>query len=259
MHILLMGPPGAGKGTQAAKLVKKYGIPHISTGDMFRAAVKEGTELGKKAKACMDAGQLVPDEITIGIVRERLQKPDCTKGFILDGFPRTVEQADALDGILKSLSIHLTRAVDISVPSSSLIERAVGRRVCKKCGAAYHIRGKIMTEPGILIAAVGNETEAKGPLDVAWFDGVVQRCDVQRHQTVAEIQHQLMGFRRIGSHYEMVHEIQVRRDRVHIAFVGVRSASEVPADFFSTGKLVYGFQTVREGHLESASDKVQTP
>ena len=140
MHILLMGPPGAGKGTQAAKLVKKYGIPHISTGDMFRAAVKEGTELGKKAKACMDAGQLVPDEITIGIVRERLQKPDCTKGFILDGFPRTVEQADALDGILKSLSIHLTRAVDISVPSSSLIERAVGRRVCKKCGAAYHIR-----------------------------------------------------------------------------------------------------------------------
>ena len=140
MHILLMGPPGAGKGTQAAKLVKKYGIPHISTGDMFRAAVKEGTELGKKAKACMDAGQLVPDEITIGIVRERLQKPDCTKGFILDGFPRTVEQADALDGILKSLSIHLTRAVDISVPSSALIERAVGRRVCKKCGAAYHIR-----------------------------------------------------------------------------------------------------------------------
>ena len=127
MYILLMGPPGAGKGTQAAKLVKKYGIPHISTGDMFRAAVKEGTELGKKAKACMDAGQLVPDEITIGIVRERLQKPDCTKGFILDGFPRTVEQADALDGILKSLSIHLTRAVDISVPSSSLIERAVGR------------------------------------------------------------------------------------------------------------------------------------
>ena len=140
MYILLMGPPGAGKGTQAAKLVKKYGIPHISTGDMFRAAVKEGTELGKKAKACMDAGQLVPDEITIGIVQERLQKPDCTKGFILDGFPRTVEQADALDGILKSLSIHLTRAVDISVPSSSLIERAVGRRVCKKCGAAYHIR-----------------------------------------------------------------------------------------------------------------------
>ena len=140
MYILLMGPPGAGKGTQAANLVQKYNIPHISTGDMFRAAVKEGTELGKKAKACMDAGQLVPDEITIGIVKERLAKPDCAKGFILDGFPRTVEQADALDGILKELSIRLTRAVDISVPTSALIERAVGRRVCKKCGAAYHIR-----------------------------------------------------------------------------------------------------------------------
>ncbi len=140
MYILLMGPPGAGKGTQAANLVKKYGIPHISTGDMFRAAVKEGTELGKKAKACMDAGQLVPDEITIGIVKERLQKPDCAKGFILDGFPRTAEQADALAGILAELSIQLTRAVDISVPSDMLIERAIGRRVCKKCGAAYHIR-----------------------------------------------------------------------------------------------------------------------
>ena len=140
MYILLMGPPGAGKGTQAANLVQKYNIPHISTGDMFRAAVKEGTELGKKAKACMDAGQLVPDEITIGIVKERLAKPDCAKGFILDGFPRTVEQADALDGILKELSIRLTRAVDISVPTSALIERAIGRRVCKKCGAAYHIK-----------------------------------------------------------------------------------------------------------------------
>lgn len=140
MYILLMGPPGAGKGTQAANLVQKYNIPHISTGDMFRAAVKEGSALGKKAKACMDGGQLVPDEITIGIVRERLAKPDCAKGFILDGFPRTVEQADALDGILKELSISLTRAVDISVPSDVLVERATGRRICKKCGATYHIR-----------------------------------------------------------------------------------------------------------------------
>nr|MBO6295021.1 nucleoside monophosphate kinase [Schwartzia sp. (in: firmicutes)] len=140
MYILLMGPPGAGKGTQAANLVQKYNSPHISTGAMFRAAMKEGTELGKKAKACMDAGQLVPDEITIGIVKERLAKPDCAKGFILDGFPRTVEQADALDGILTDLSIRLTRAVDISVPTSALIERAIGRRVCKKCGAAYHIK-----------------------------------------------------------------------------------------------------------------------
>lgn len=157
MYILLMGPPGAGKGTQAANLVQKYGIPHISTGDMFRAAVKEGTELGKKAKACMDAGQLVPDEITIGIVKERLAKPDCAKGFILDGFPRSVEQADALDGILKALSIRLTRAVDISVPSDVLVERAVGRRICKKCGATYHIRFNPSKAEGVCDAC-GGET-----------------------------------------------------------------------------------------------------
>ena len=140
MHILLMGPPGAGKGTQAANLVTEFGIPHISTGDMFRAAVKEGTELGKQAKACMDAGKLVPDEVTIGIVRERLAKDDCRKGFILDGFPRTVEQADALDGIMKDLGLSVTRVLNINVPAEDLIERAVGRRICKKCGATYHVK-----------------------------------------------------------------------------------------------------------------------
>ena len=149
MYILLMGPPGAGKGTQAASLVKKYGIPHISTGDMFRAAVKEGTALGQKAKACMDAGKLVPDEITIGIVRERLAKPDCAKGFILDGFPRTVEQADALKGILAELSIALTRAVDISVPKDELIARVTGRRICKNCGATYHVRFHPTAKDGV--------------------------------------------------------------------------------------------------------------
>lgn len=140
MHILLMGPPGAGKGTQAANLVKEFGIPHISTGDMFRAAVKEGTELGLQAKACMDAGKLVPDEVTIGIVKERLAKPDCKKGFILDGFPRTVEQADALSGILKELGISLSCVLNITVPAADLIERAVGRRICKSCGATYHVK-----------------------------------------------------------------------------------------------------------------------
>ncbi|MGP1407843.1 adenylate kinase [Selenomonas sp.] len=140
MHILLMGPPGAGKGTQAANLVKEFGIPHISTGDMFRAAVKEGTALGLQAKACMDAGKLVPDEVTIGIVKERLAKPDCKKGFILDGFPRTVEQADALSGILKELGLCLTAALNITVPTADLIERAVGRRICKSCGATYHVK-----------------------------------------------------------------------------------------------------------------------
>ncbi|MBR1396708.1 MAG: adenylate kinase [Selenomonadaceae bacterium] len=149
MQLLLMGPPGAGKGTQAAELVKKLNIPHISTGDMFRAAVKEGTELGKQAKAVMDAGGLVPDEITIGIVRERLAKDDCKKGFILDGFPRTVEQADALKNILENLGIKLSRVLNIHVPVSDLVERAVGRRICKKCGATYHVKFNPTREEGV--------------------------------------------------------------------------------------------------------------
>ncbi len=139
MHILLMGPPGAGKGTQAEKLVADFPIPHISTGDMFRAAVKNGTELGKEAKKYMDAGGLVPDEVTIGIVKERLSQPDCQKGFILDGFPRTKEQAVALDEILKELGIKLDAAVNISVPDANLVARVTGRRICKKCGATYHV------------------------------------------------------------------------------------------------------------------------
>ena len=156
MHILLMGTPGAGKGTQAANLVKEFGIPHISTGDMFRAAVKEGTELGLQAKACMDAGKLVPDEVTIGIVKERLAKPDCKKGFILDGFPRTVEQADALTGILKELGLSLTAALNITVPAADLIERAVGRRICKSCGATYHVKFNPSKKAGVCDTCAGD-------------------------------------------------------------------------------------------------------
>ncbi len=140
MQLLLMGPPGAGKGTQAVKLVEKFKIPQISTGDMFRAAVKAGTELGKKAKACMESGKLVPDEVTIGIVRERLSQDDCKGGFILDGFPRNVEQAKALEKILDELNLKLTKVLNIHVPAADLIERAVGRRVCKNCGATYHVK-----------------------------------------------------------------------------------------------------------------------
>ncbi len=139
MYIILMGPPGAGKGTQAEKLIDEFKIPHISTGDMFRAAVRQGTELGKEAKKYMDAGALVPDVVTIGIVRESLSKPECADGFILDGFPRTKEQAVALDGILSDLGIKLTGVVNIAVPDSELVERVTGRRMCKACGAAYHV------------------------------------------------------------------------------------------------------------------------
>lgn len=134
-----MGLPGAGKGTQAEKIVEKYQIPHISTGDMFRQAIKEGTELGLKAKSFMDQGELVPDEVTIGIVRERLSKDDCKKGFLLDGFPRTVAQAEALESILSELNKKIDYVINIQVDTNILMDRLTGRRICKSCGATYHL------------------------------------------------------------------------------------------------------------------------
>ena len=139
MNLLIMGPPGAGKGTQAEVLVKELKITHISTGDMFRNAIKEGTEMGKKAKEYMDKGALVPDEVVIGMVGERLSQPDTKAGFLLDGFPRTVEQAGALDATLDSLAIKLDGVVNIVVPLDNLMARLTGRRVCKGCGASYHV------------------------------------------------------------------------------------------------------------------------
>ncbi len=139
MKTLLMGPPGAGKGTQAVILAEKLGIPHISTGDMFRKAVKEQTPLGVEAKRYMDSGQLVPDEVTIGIVRERLAEADCVNGFLLDGFPRTVFQAEALDDILTKLGTQLDVALNIDVDSEALIGRITGRRMCRNCGKPYHV------------------------------------------------------------------------------------------------------------------------
>ena len=149
MQLIMMGAPGAGKGTQAAILSEKFGIPQISTGDMFRAAVKSGSELGKQAAACMSAGKLVPDEVTIGIVRERLNQADCANGFILDGFPRNVEQADALKEILTAQGKSITSVLNIHVPAEDLIERAIGRRVCKNCGATYHVKFNPPHKPDI--------------------------------------------------------------------------------------------------------------
>ncbi|MFZ5597462.1 MAG: adenylate kinase [Bacillota bacterium] len=139
MNLLIMGPPGAGKGTQAEVLVKELNITHISTGDMFRNAIKEGTEMGKKAKEYMDKGALVPDEVVIGMVKDRLSQPDTKTGFLLDGFPRTVEQAKALDETLKAMNIKLDGVINIVVPLDKLMARLTGRRVCKGCGASYHV------------------------------------------------------------------------------------------------------------------------
>ncbi|MGW8221082.1 MAG: adenylate kinase [Syntrophobacteria bacterium] len=139
MNIILLGPPGAGKGTQAKMLVEKYQIPQISTGDILRAAVKEGSPLGKEAKACMDKGELVPDSVVIGIVEERIQQSDCAKGYMLDGFPRTVPQAEALDGMLKNLSSQIDHVVSIEVANEELVGRLTGRRTCRDCGAGFHV------------------------------------------------------------------------------------------------------------------------
>lgn len=140
MRIVLMGPPGAGKGTQAELLTSELNIPHISTGDMFRKALREGTPLGMEAKEYMDKGQLVPDHVTVGIVKERLAQDDCQHGFLLDGFPRTVAQADALEQTLKELGVKLDYVINIVVKREDLLERLTGRRVCKACGATYHIK-----------------------------------------------------------------------------------------------------------------------
>jgi adenylate kinase len=139
MKLLIMGRPGAGKGTQAVNIREYYNIPHISTGDMFRAAIKNQTKLGLEAKSYMDKGALVPDEVTIGIVKDRLLEDDCKKGFLLDGFPRTIAQAEALDAFLKENGIKLDAVLDVNVPAEILVRRMVGRRVCKTCGATYHV------------------------------------------------------------------------------------------------------------------------
>ncbi len=140
MRLVILGPPGAGKGTQAEFIINKYSIPHISTGDIFRENIKNGTELGKKAKSYMDQGALVPDQVVIEIVQDRISRDDCKKGFLLDGFPRTVAQAVSLDAELDKLGTKLDKVINIDVDSSILVERAVGRRICKTCGATYHIK-----------------------------------------------------------------------------------------------------------------------
>ena len=139
MNLILLGPPGAGKGTQAAKIIEKYEIPHISTGDIFRENIKEGTPLGKKAQEYMNRGELVPDSLVIEIATDRLTKDDCKEGFLLDGFPRTVEQAEALDKFLAEDGKKVDHVLDIDVEADILMKRLTGRRLCKGCGATFHI------------------------------------------------------------------------------------------------------------------------
>lgn len=149
MRLILLGPPGAGKGTQATGIAEKYSIPHISTGDIFRKNIKEGTELGKKAQDYMNQGLLVPDSLVVEIVEDRLMEDDAKSGFLLDGFPRTVNQAEALDDVLSKMDASLNTVVNIKVDPSILIERAVGRRICRNCAATYHVKFNAPATEGV--------------------------------------------------------------------------------------------------------------
>jgi adenylate kinase len=179
LNLILLGPPGAGKGTQAELLIGKYQIPHISTGDIFRAAIKEGTPLGLKAKEYLDGGKLVPDEIVIAIVNERITHADCQNGFLLDGFPRTTPQAEVLDVSLDKLERRLIAVINIQVDSGVLMARLTGRRVCRNCGAVYHKVNKPEKTAGICDHCGGEVYQRSDDSP----ETVAKRLQVYREQT----------------------------------------------------------------------------
>ena len=202
MNLLIMGLPGAGKGTQAAKIVEEFGVAHISTGDMFRAAMANQTEMGTLAKSFIDKGELVPDEVTNGIVKERLAESDIAeKGFLLDGYPRTIEQAHALDETLKALGIKLDGVINIEVNPESLVERLSGRFICRSCGATYH--------------KVFNPTKVEGTCDVCGEHEFFQREDDKPETVKRRLDVNIAQGEPIIAHYRelgLVSDIQGNQD-----------------------------------------------
>lgn len=179
MKIVLLGPPGAGKGTQAKSISNRYSIPHISTGDIFRKNISENTPLGIEAKSYMDNGQLVPDEVTINMVKDRLQQNDCKNGYLLDGFPRTVHQAEALDNFLTEREESIDTALLIEVPKEFILERMTGRRVCPSCGASYHIKFNPPANDGKCDLCGSDVIQRKDDTE----ETVKERLDVYENQT----------------------------------------------------------------------------
>ena len=178
-NLVLLGPPGAGKGTQAGRIVDEYGIPHISTGDILRSAVKNQTQMGLEAKKFMDAGELVPDSVVIGIVKDRLQEPDTAKGFLMDGFPRTIPQAEALDAALDELDHALTKTVVILVDEEDLVKRLTGRRICRDCQAPYHVMFNPPAQEGVCDRCGGELYQRDDDSEAT----VRNRLEVYRNQT----------------------------------------------------------------------------
>ena len=179
MRAILLGPPGAGKGTQAETIVNEFKVPHVSTGDMFRKNIKEETELGKQVKAYLDKGMLVPDELTVEIVKDRILQSDCSNGFLLDGFPRTIEQANALDKVLSETGQKLDYVINIQVDPKLLVERAVGRRICKDCGQTYHLTFNKPKNEGICDKCGGELYQRKDDTE----ETVANRINVYQEQT----------------------------------------------------------------------------
>lgn len=178
-NLILLGPPGAGKGTQASRLVEEYGVPHISTGDILRSAVKNQTPMGLEAKKYMDAGELVPDEVVIGIVKDRLQEPDTEKGFLMDGFPRTIPQAEALDRMLDSIDRRVSRTIAILVDSEELVKRLSGRRICRDCQTPYHVYSNPSQKEGVCDKCGGELYQRDDDSEAT----VRNRLDVYERQT----------------------------------------------------------------------------
>lgn len=211
MNLILMGPPGAGKGTQAKLLTKKYAIPQISTGDILRSAVAEKTPMGVRAKEYMDSGSLVPDEVVVGIVEERLGKQDCGGGFILDGFPRTVPQANALAIMLQKSSRVIEHVISIEVDHGQLLERITGRRTCRVCGAGYHVLNDPPRKAGICNECGGELYQREDDCE----DTMRRRLEVYTEQTAPLIEYyQSLSLLRPISGVGSIDEIQARLDAI---------------------------------------------
>lgn len=207
MNLILLGPPGAGKGTQAKILVKLYGIPQISTGDILREAVKDKTPMGMKAKGFMDAGTLVPDEVVVGIVQERLVRDDCRNGFILDGFPRTVSQADALKSMLQEMSLSVDHVISVEVGKDELLKRLTGRRACRRCGRGYHVEFDPSKSAGICDECGGELFQRDDDRE----DTISKRLDVYESQTAPLIDYYRgQGLLRLISGVGSIDQIQQR-------------------------------------------------